>query len=345
MEAFYAIYLPRRQLMLELDKLEVGFPIGRGRKKAVLMAVNGVSLSVEKGDAMGIVGESGSGKSTIGRAILHLTKSTGGKLYLDGEDISKVSRKQEKQLRKRVQMVFQDPHSALNPRMTIIRSVAEPLILHSNLSGKELTDRVGDLLEIVGLQKQFLYRYPHELSGGQKQRVCIARAIALNPELLVLDEPTSALDVSVQAQILEFLKKIQREKSLTYVFISHNLAVIRYTCNRVAVMYLGKIVEQGATEDIFNAPRHPYTKALLEAVPLPEAGQPRRGVPLTGDIPSPIDLPIGCAFVTRCDRAIEGLCDKQMPEKIEFGNGHSVNCHLYEASQTRVDSRLEPVVG
>ncbi|GLQ05903.1 ABC transporter ATP-binding protein [Sneathiella chinensis] len=314
--------------MLDVKNLTVGFPVRNRGEKAMLMAVNDVSLTLNKGDALGLVGESGSGKSTIGRTILHLNPSTSGHIALDGEEITRLSAAGERALRKRAQMIFQDPHSALNPRMTILRSVAEPLVLHTRLRGSALREKVGELLETVGLQKQFLYRYPHELSGGQKQRVCIARAMALNPELLVLDEPTSALDVSVQAQILEFLKSIQQQKSLTYLFISHNLAVVRYMCNRVAVMYLGKIVEQGPTEEVFKAPRHPYTKALLEAVPLPEAGQSRRTAPLGGDIPSPLNPPTGCAFHTRCDKAIAGKCDRVPPPEVDFGHGHVASCFL-----------------
>lgn len=321
--------------MLETRDLTVNFPVKSGGKKALLTAVNHVNLHIEKGDALGLVGESGSGKSTVGRTILHLNKSSGGNVILDGQDITQLKAADEKVLRRRAQMVFQDPHSALNPRMTIMRSVAEPLILHTNLRGAPLREKVGSLLEIVGLQKQFLYRYPHELSGGQKQRVCIARAIALNPELLVLDEPTSALDVSVQAQILEFLKSIQKELDLTYLFISHNLAVIRYVCNRIAVMYLGQIVEQGETEEVFNNPKHPYTRALLEAVPLPEPGQPRRGKPLVGDIPSPLDLPKGCFFNNRCEKAMAGICDVAPVSNFTVENGREVRCVLYDPDLQR----------
>ena len=237
-------------------------------------------------------------------------------------------------------MVFQDPHSALNPRMTVLRSVAEPLILHSELRGGALWRRVADLLEIVGLERQFLYRYPHELSGGQKQRVCIARAIALNPALLVLDEPTSALDVSVQAQILEFLKALQKELGLTFLFISHNLAVVRYLCARVAVMYLGCIVEEGETEAVFSAPRHPYTEALLGAVPWPEAEQPARREPLGGDVPSPVDLPPGCSFHTRCPKRIAGTCDAVPPPEVEIARGYRTACHLYGAAP-RAENALQ----
>ncbi len=316
--------------MLETTNLTVGFPLKVGSKNVVLKAVNDISINVSKGDSLGIVGESGSGKSTVGRTILRLNPVTSGSIKFDGEEISDLNTLEEKNFRKRAQMVFQDPHSALNPRMTILRSVAEPLVIHTKLQGTELREKVENLLEIVGLQKQFLYRYPHELSGGQKQRVCIARAIALNPELLILDEPTSALDVSVQAQILEFLKSIQKELDLTFLFISHNLAVIRYICNRVAVMYLGQIVEEGNTEDIFKNPQHPYTKALLEAVPLPEAGQDRRGKPITGDIPSPLNLPKGCYFQSRCEKMMPGICDKKAVPDCKLINGRTVRCMLFE---------------
>ena len=315
--------------MLELRDLRVHFDISkRGKGKTVVMAVNGVSLTIDKGDALGLVGESGSGKTTVGKAALHLVPITGGRFLIDGEDMTRLDRATERKLRRKAQIVFQDPHSSLNPRMTIYRSVAEPLILHTKVRGAAMRKRVSELLEVVGLPGQFLYRYPHELSGGQKQRVCIARALALNPELLILDEPTSALDVSVQSQILEFLKDLQKDLGLTYLFISHNLAVVRYICNRVAVMYLGGIVEEGHTEAVFGEPRHPYTQALLRAVPYPQAEQPDRGEPLTGDIPSPIDLPKGCSFHSRCPVRIAGTCETIDPPDVRLGDDHTARCHL-----------------
>ena len=315
--------------MLELRDLHVHFDVSRrGRGRTVVRAVNGVSLVVAKGEAVGLVGESGSGKSTVGKAALRLVDATEGRILLDGEDVTRLGRAGQRMLRRKAQMVFQDPHSALNPRMTVRRSVAEPLILHADLRAGPLRRRVAELLEIVGLQRQFLYRYPHELSGGQKQRVCIARAIALHPALLVLDEPTSALDVSVQAQILEFLKALQERMGLTFLFISHNLAVVRYLCTRVAVMYLGRIVEEGETEAVFNAPRHPYTQALLSAVPWPEAEQPPGRTSLGGDVPSPVDLPSGCSFHPRCPQRIAGVCDTDRPPEVVVGPGHRAVCHL-----------------
>ena len=316
--------------MLDIKGLKVHFDTSKPlKRKTIVKAVNGINLSLAKGDALGLVGESGSGKSTIGKAILHLVPITSGSIKIDGFETNPLSRKIERELRRTAQMIFQDPHSALNPRLPILRSVAEPLVLHTNLRGSELRKKVADLLETVGLPSQFLFRYPHELSGGQKQRVCIARAIALNPKLLILDEPTSALDVSVQAQILEFLKELQTKFSLSFLFISHDLSVIRHLCNRVAVMYLGEIVEEGLTEDIFHSPKHPYTQALLDAVPFPQAEQPDRKPPLTGDIPSPVDLPIGCNFSTRCPKIIKGTCETTPPILSELSETRKISCPLH----------------
>jgi len=316
--------------MLDIKGLKVHFDTSKPlKRKTIVKAVNGINLSLAKGDALGLVGESGSGKSTIGKAILHLVPITSGSIKIDDIETNPLTRKTERELRRMAQMIFQDPHSALNPRLPILRSVAEPLVLHTNLRGSELRKKVADLLETVGLPSQFLFRYPHELSGGQKQRVCIARAIALNPKLLILDEPTSALDVSVQAQILEFLKELQTKFSLSFLFISHDLSVIRHLCNRVAVMYLGEIVEEGLTEDIFHSPKHPYTQALLDAVPFPQAEQPDREPPLSGDIPSPVDLPIGCNFSTRCPKIIKGTCETTSPILSELSKTQKVACHLH----------------
>jgi len=322
--------------MLAVENLKVHFDVKNNRGvKTKLRAVDGVSLHLKKGEAYGIVGESGSGKSTIGKAVLNLAPKTEGKIEIDGRDITMTNRANEAWLRQNAQIVFQDPHSALNPRMTIMRSVAEPIIVHTKTRGHDLRRRVEELLDIVGLSKQFIYRYPHELSGGQKQRVCIARAIALEPSLLILDEPTSALDVSVQSQILEFLASLQKDLNLTYLFISHNLSVVRYLCQRVGVMYLGNIIEEGTTKTVFEHPRHPYTKALLGAIPYPRATQPQSAPPLIGDIPSPVDLPVGCRFHTRCPVKVANLCDRLAPEHHHQMSGWA-SCHLLDPDLDKV---------
>ena len=325
--------------MLELVDLNVHFDVTGPAGKRLLRAVNDVSFTIPKGTALGLVGESGSGKSTIGKAALHLVKATSGTIRIGGRDVTGLDRSNAKWLRRTAQIVFQDPHSALNPRRTIFASIAEPLILHTAQRGAELRASVTQLGEIVGLREQFLYRYPHELSGGQKQRVCIARALALEPALLILDEPTSALDVSVQAQVLEFLKSLQTERDLTYLFISHNLAVIRAVCSHVAVLYLGRIVEFGAAEQIFTHPRHPYTKALLASVPHPASRQPAAWAPLNGEIPSPVDLPKGCSFFSRCPRRKEGICDQSLPPLAEHEGGGEVRC--FDPINQRLSAALD----
>lgn len=312
-------------MLLELQSVSATFELSKGRH---LAAVSDVDLAIEAGEAVGLVGESGCGKSTLGRLCVRLLKPSSGRVWFDRSDVAAFTPGQVRAYRRSAQFVFQDPHSALNPRMTILRSVAEPLVLHTGLRGAALRAEVAGLLETVGLPAQFLNRYPHELSGGQKQRVCIARAIALKPKLLVLDEPTSALDVSVQAQILEFLKDLQQRFNLAYLFISHNLAVIRALCPRVAVMYLGRIVEEGPTEAVFTNPRHPYTQALIDAIPVPEGCQPPRRIKLQGDIPSPIDQPPGCAFASRCPQAIPGMCDARLPAVTTTPDGRRVRCVL-----------------
>ena len=319
--------------LLELKNLKKYFSFKKGIFKGgegYVRAVDGISFFIKEGNSFGLVGESGSGKTTVARAILRLIEPTEGEVLWDGKDICKFSELEMKELRKNMQMIFQDPHSSLNPRKTVFKSVAEPLTIHEGMRGRKLRERVEDLLEIVGLKREHMFRYPHELSGGQKQRVGIARALSLHPKLLILDEPTSALDVSVQAQMLNFLESLQKRMNLTYLFISHNLAVIRYACDTVAVMYLGKIVEMGETECIFSSPRHPYTKALVSAVPLPQAEQPDKIVLLEGDIPSATHIPSGCRFHTRCPEKIGAICEEDEPTTRYFSDGDQVDCHLYK---------------
>ncbi len=295
----------------------------------VVRAVDGVTFALAERECLGLVGESGSGKSTVGRAILRLIQPTGGDIRFAGRSILEASEPELRRLRRQMQMIFQDPQSSLNPRKSILRSVAEPLIVHEGLAGRALRSRVQELLETVGLQRQHAYRFPHELSGGQRQRVGLARALALRPRLLVLDEPTSALDVSVQAQMLTLLERLQEEFGLTYLFISHNLAVIRHICDRVAVMYLGRIVETAPVETLFNAPHHPYTEALLSAVPALDTESARQEIILEGDVPSPLRVPPGCRFHPRCPKRIGEICWSQDPHVLHVGGDHEVACHLY----------------
>jgi oligopeptide/dipeptide ABC transporter ATP-binding protein len=319
--------------LLDVKNLKKYFPLKKGifgGKDGYVRAVDGISFFIREGNSFGLVGESGSGKSTVARAILRLIEPTEGEVLWGGKDICKFSESEMKELRRNMQMIFQDPHSSFNPRKTVFKSVAEPLVIHEGMKGRRLRERVEELLEIVGLKGEHMFRYPHELSGGQKQRVGIARALSLHPRLLLLDEPTSALDVSVQAQMLNFLESLQERMSLTYLFISHNLAVIRYTCDGVAVMYLGKIIEMGETECLFSSPRHPYTKALVSAVPLPQAEQPERMILLEGDIPSATHIPSGCRFHTRCPEKIGAICEEVEPSTQFFSDGSQVDCHLYQ---------------
>jgi oligopeptide/dipeptide ABC transporter ATP-binding protein len=321
------------EYLLELKNLKKYFPLKKGflkGHKGNVRAVDGISFFIRGGDSFGLVGESGSGKTTVARAILRLVEPTEGEVLWNGRDICKFSDSDMKEMRRSMQMIFQDPHSSLNPRKMVFKSIAEPLVIHEGMSGRGLRERVEELLEIVGLKREHMFRYPHELSGGQKQRVGIARALSLHPKLLILDEPTSALDVSVQAQMLHFLELLQKRMGLTYLFISHNLAVIRYTCSQVGVMYLGKIIEMGKTEGIFSFPRHPYTKALVSAVPLPQAEQPEKMVYLEGDIPSATHVPSGCRFHTRCLEKIGAICEEVEPSTHTFSDGNQVDCHLYQ---------------
>ncbi|PIE31384.1 hypothetical protein CSA56_18435 [candidate division KSB3 bacterium] len=318
--------------LLQIKNLKKYFPIRSGflsKSMETVKAIDGISFSVAEGTSFGLVGESGSGKTTVARTILRLIPPTDGDILFENRDIARMPEKSLTRLRRHMQMIFQDPHSSLNPRKTIFKSVAEPLIVHERMRGKLLRKRVEELLTIVGLERAHTFRFPHELSGGQKQRVGIARALALNPKMLFLDEPTSALDVSVQAQTLNFLEDLQKQLSLTYLFISHNLVVIRFVCDTVAVMYLGRIVEIAQSEELFQSPKHPYTKALISAIPLPQATQSEADMILEGDIPSPIHIPSGCRFHTRCPETIGAICQEVDPPLTRISDTHCVNCHLY----------------
>lgn len=313
--------------LVEAQGLTKHFRVRRGwRQYAIVKAVDGIDLALPEGGAVGLVGESGSGKSTVARLILRLIVPTAGQLRFAGQDIAGLDDGALQPLRRQMQIVFQNPHSALNPRQTVFASLAEPLVIHDRLRGSALHRRVTGLLDEVSLPASFLYRYPHELSGGQKQRVCIARALALNPRLVVLDEPTSALDASVQAQILELFGALRQRLKLTYLFISHNLAVVRHLCDRVAIMYLGRIVEEGATEAVFGAAQHPYTRALLAS-----ALDPRRPRPLQpphGEAPDPARPPAGCHFHPRCAVRLP-RCTTDAPVLLPQARGGRVSCHLF----------------
>jgi oligopeptide transport system ATP-binding protein len=303
-----------------------------GRSRGAVHAVDGVSFSIRSGEVLGLVGESGSGKSTVANCVMRLAEPTAGAIRLEGRDITHVSRREMRPLRRRMHMVFQDPFSSLNPRMTAGQIVGEPLRLHRVARGKELDGRVSELFDQVGLRSELRFRYPHELSGGQRQRVGLARALSLRPSLLIADEPISALDVSVQASVLNLLRDLQEQMGFACLFITHDLSTVEYFCDRVAVMYLGKIMETGTRADVFSAPRHPYTQALLSAavVPDPAVQRSRRRVVLGGDIPSPIDPPSGCRFRTRCplERDSAPRSTEEEPELREAGDGHLVACHL-----------------
>ena len=318
--------------LLEVENLKKYYPVTAGllaRHVADVKAVDGVSFSITEGETLGLVGESGCGKSSLGRALLRLEEPTSGQIFYRGKDITDWNKKQLKELRREAQMIFQDPQSSLDPRMTIGDSIGEALLIHGVGTEEERLERVEELLKRVGMEPGHATRYPHELSGGQKQRTGIARALAVNPKLIVADEPVSALDVSVQAQILNLTMDLQRELSLAYLFIAHDLAVIGQVSSRIAVMYLGQIVELAGRDDLFHQPLHPYTQALLSAVLLPDPHQRRKRIPLSGEVPSPIDPPSGCRFHTRCPRVMP-VCSKEMPTLKQIDKNHQVACHLYD---------------
>ncbi|HEY9526975.1 MAG TPA: dipeptide ABC transporter ATP-binding protein [Anaerolineales bacterium] len=322
------------ETLLHVDDLKMHFPIYRGvfqRQVGAVRAVDGVSFDVKRGETLGLVGESGCGKSTTGRTILQLYKPTSGAVTFDGTNLVTLKGEQMRQMRRKMQMIFQDPYASLNPRMTVAQLVGEPLIVHSAATGAEITERVAHLLELVNLNPAFATRYPHEFSGGQRQRIGVARALALQPSFIICDEPISALDVSIQAQVVNLLEELQEQFHLTYLFIAHDLSMVKHISDRVAVMYLGVIVELATRDELYAKPLHPYTQALLSAVPIPDpvADAKRKRTILQGDVPSPANPPSGCRFRTRCPIA-EAVCAETRPEFREIRPGHFVACFFAE---------------
>lgn len=325
---------PSQATLLRIENLKMHFPILRGlilqRQVGSVKAVDGVSFEVRRGETLGLVGESGCGKSTTGRAILQLYRPTAGHVYFENTDLTQLEGEDLRRMRRRMQMVFQDPYASLNPRQTVGAIVGEPLTVFNVAKGKAQQERVKELLDVVGLNPSFINRYPHEFSGGQRQRIVIARALALNPDFIVCDEPISALDVSIQAQVVNLLEALQEQFGLTYLFIAHDLSVVRHISDRVAVMYLGKVVELADRDEIYQNPLHPYTQALLSAVPIPdpEVEAKRQRIILKGDVPSPVNPPKGCNFHTRCPLVTEVCRQDPPPVFRDVGGGHFVACHL-----------------
>ena len=322
----------KNENILEVSHLKKYFPIKGGVFSKVVgqvKAVDDVSFTIKKGTTMGLVGESGCGKSTTGRTILRLLDKTDGTILFNGKDVNALSKKEMRSLRPKMQIIFQDPYSSLSPRLPVGEIIGEAVREHQLVPQDKLDDYITEIMNSCGLQAYHKDRYPHEFSGGQRQRICIARALALNPEFIVCDEPVSALDVSIQAQIINLLKDLQEKFGLTYLFISHDLSVVEHISDMVGVMYLGSIVETGATEDIFNNPLHPYTKALFSAIPVPDPEAKLKRIILEGSIPSPANPPSGCKFHTRCKECME-RCKTEIPAAKDMGNGHIVRCHLYD---------------
>ena len=325
------------QELLRIEGLVKHFPIRAGlfkRQVGQVHAVDGVDLTLNAGETLGLVGESGCGKTTLSRTVIKLVEPTDGKIWFAGRDITGFSRRQMREVRREMQIVFQDPYASLNPRMTVREIVSEPMRIHGLYKGGQRKDRVSELLRTVGLSPEHGNRFPHEFSGGQRQRIGIARSLALNPQMLILDEPVSALDVSIRAQVINLLESLQQEFRLTYLFVAHDLSLVRHVSDRVAVMYLGKVVEIGTRDQIYNEPTHPYTQALLSAVPVedPALRGKRERIVLTGDVPSPANPPSGCRFRTRCWKA-QDICAEEVPALVDRGHGHPSACHFAEVAK------------
>jgi oligopeptide/dipeptide ABC transporter ATP-binding protein len=325
------------QTLVDVRDLKMHFPLTQGiivqRVIGYVRAVDGISFSIERGQTMGLVGESGSGKTTIGRTIVRLYKPTAGQIMFGDKDMAPMGGEELRQLRRRVQMIFQDPFASLNPRFTIGSLIAEPMHIYRIGSNKEINDRTAELLRVVGLRPEYIDRYPHEFSGGQRQRIAVARALSINPEFVIADEPVSALDVSVRAQVLNLLQRLQQQFNLTYLFVSHDLSVVRHVADRIAVMYLGKIVELADRDELYASPKHPYTQALLSAIPIPDPKieKHRQRIILSGDLPSPINIPTGCRFHTRCPMAQQICREVEPPFEAKEGHEHYAACHFSES--------------